>query len=63
LRSHLGQLAVRLGQPHGSDFRKPSGVYMKMMNFRRFDPSFTACGKIGLTKGNKAEPVVWSEFA
>ena len=36
---------------------------MKMMNFRRFDPQYTADGKVGLTRGNKLEAVVWKEFA
>jgi predicted HNH restriction endonuclease len=35
---------------------------MKMMNFRRFDPQFTADGHVGLTRGNKDEAIVWSEF-
>jgi len=32
---------------------------MKLMNFRRFDPEYTAAGKVGLTRGNKDEEVVW----
>lgn len=49
---------------HGSgDFRNPNGVYMKMMNFRRFDPAYTGRGHVGLTRGNKDEEVVWNEFA
>src|SRR5687768_8542981 len=36
---------------------------MKMMNFRRFDPAFTSSGKVGLTRGNKDEELVWKEFA
>jgi predicted HNH restriction endonuclease len=44
-------------------FRNVNGVYMKMMNFRRFDPEYTASGKVGLTRGNKLEEVVWDEFS
>jgi len=44
-------------------FRNPNGVYMKLMNFRRFDPAYQAQGKTGLTRGNKLEQVVWDEFA
>jgi 5-methylcytosine-specific restriction enzyme A len=41
-------------------FRNPSGVYMKLMNFRRFDPSYTG---VGLAHGSKDEEVVWNLFA
>lgn len=44
-------------------FRNENGVYMKLMNFRRFDPEFTSEGKIGLTRGNKQEGKVWFDFA
>jgi 5-methylcytosine-specific restriction protein A len=46
-----------------SDFRNPNGVYMKLMNFRRFDPTYQSQGKSGLVRGNKLEEVVWREFA
>ena len=46
-----------------SDFRNPNGVYMKLMNFRRFDPLYQAQGKSGLVRGNKLEEVVWGDFA
>jgi hypothetical protein len=36
-----------------------NGIYMKMMNFRRFDPAFTSAGKVDLTRGNKDEEEVW----
>jgi predicted HNH restriction endonuclease len=36
---------------------------MKLMNFRRFDPDYTADGKVGLTRGNKDEELVWDEFS
>lgn len=45
------------------DFRNPNGVYMKLMNFRRFDPVYRAQGKSGLVRGNKLEEVVWRDFA
>jgi len=41
-------------------FRNPSGVYMKLMNFRRFDPAYTG---VGLAHGNKDEQVVWNLYA
>lgn len=36
---------------------------MKLMNFRRLDPEYTAGGKTGLSRGAKAEEEVWAEFA
>lgn len=44
-------------------FRNANGVYMKLMNFRRFDPEYTGTGKKGLTAGNKDDGVVWHQFA
>ena len=44
-------------------YRNPNGAYMKLMNFRRFDPEFTKEGKVGLTRGGKDEEYVWAEFA
>lgn len=46
-----------------ASFRNPNGVYMKLMNFRRFDPSYTVDGKKGLQRGAKGEESVWLEFA
>lgn len=63
LSRFLNQLGDILGTSIGGLYRNPNGVYMKMMNFRRFDSEFTAEGKVGLTKGNKDEEVVWNEFS
>jgi 5-methylcytosine-specific restriction protein A len=46
-----------------ADFRNPNGVYMKVMNFRRFDPFYLAQGKKGLERGGKLEADVWNDFA
>jgi 5-methylcytosine-specific restriction enzyme A len=46
-----------------SNFRNANGVYMKVMNFRRFDPAYIAEGKKGLQRGNKLEADVWSDFS
>jgi 5-methylcytosine-specific restriction enzyme A len=54
---------IAAGGSQGTDFRNPNGVYMKLMNFRRFDPAYRAQGKTGLTRGNKLEEAVWNEFA
>ncbi len=45
------------------DFRNPNGVYMKVMNFRRFDPVYITQGKKGLQRGGKLEQEVWDHFA
>lgn len=60
LLQHLGD---RKGIERGETYRNANGVYMKMMNFRRFDPAFHAVGKVGLSQGNKLEEQVWITFA
>jgi predicted HNH restriction endonuclease len=59
----LNRLGRILGLAENVDYRNANGVYMKMMNFRRFDPEFTSDGKVGLTRGNKDEAVVWSLYS
>jgi predicted HNH restriction endonuclease len=63
LSAVLNKLGQALGHRDYAKFRNANGVYMKMMNFRRFDPAYTVTGKVGLTRGNKDEEVVWEEFA
>jgi len=63
LSAVLNRLGQALGTARGDAFRNANGVYMKMMNFRRFDPQFTNDGRVGLTRGNKDEAVVWEEFS
>ena len=41
-------------------FRNANGFYMKLMNFRRFDPVFTGVGKVELSRGGKAEEEVFA---
>ena len=41
-------------------FRNPSGVYMKLMNFRGIDPAYKG---VGLAYGSKDEQVVWDLYA
>jgi 5-methylcytosine-specific restriction protein A len=47
----------------GKTYRNAAGVYMKMMNYRAIDPLYTITGKLGLTRGNKDEQVVWDLYA
>ncbi len=63
LSEFLNRMSVALGQSVTETFRNANGVYMKLMNFRRFDPDYTNDGKVGLTRGNKDEEVVWAEFS
>lgn len=63
LSAFLGRMGRGLGLTDAETFRNANGVYMKMMNFRRFDPEYTADGRVGLVRGNKEEEVVWNEFS
>lgn len=63
LSEFLNKMGLALGRSNTEIFRNANGVYMKLMNFRRFDPDYTGDGKVGLTRGNKDEEVVWSEFS
>ena len=55
----LRQYHRQKGNPIHEKLRNGDGIYMKMMNFRRFDPT-TGCK--GLPKGNKLEEAIWNEF-
>ena len=56
----LNALPIHPHRPDAARFRNPSGVYRKLCNFLRFDPTYK--GK-GLTHGNRLEEVVWKTFA
>jgi 5-methylcytosine-specific restriction protein A len=62
LSKELNQLCARIGSRGSSSFRNPDGVYLKMMNFRSYDPDYTSQGKVGMRHGNKLDSVVWNEF-
>jgi 5-methylcytosine-specific restriction enzyme A len=59
----LNRLHRAGGEEGRPDLRNPAGCYMKLQNFRRFDPDYTAEGKKGLKAGNKEEGPVWDTFA
>jgi len=63
LSEKLRRLAKLRGISGGETFRNPAGVSMKMMNFRRVDPSYTAGGRVGLDRGSNLEVEVWNQFA
>jgi 5-methylcytosine-specific restriction enzyme A len=58
----LNQLGASIAN-RTSKFRNANGVYMKVMNFRRFDPVYVQQGKKGLQRGGKLEEEVWNDFA
>ncbi len=65
----LSKLLLRLAPklfpdfPLSDTFRNENGVYMKLMNFRRLDPQYTAANKTGLARGSKGDESVWNEFS
>ncbi|WP_210408498.1 HNH endonuclease [Caulobacter sp. FWC26] len=63
LSALLNRLSAKIHPVGSATFRNQNGTYMKLGNFRRLDPRFTALGKKGLSRGNKDEEVVWEEFA
>jgi hypothetical protein len=62
LSKELNQLRARIGRRGSASFRNAAGVYLKMMNFRSYDPEYTSQGKVGMRHGNKLDSVVWNEF-
>ncbi len=55
----LRQMATEVGL---TTYRNPSGVIMKMMNFRSVDPVFTNKGGKGLGGASKLDKAIWLEF-
>lgn len=62
LSSVLNDLQRALGTVGQATLRNTNGIYMKLMNFRRFDPVYTTDGKSGLKRGNRLEGELWAEF-
>ena len=58
----LSKFLNHMSPQGGKNFRNPNGVYMKLMNFRRFDPVYASQGKVGLQRGGKGEEEVWNYF-
>jgi 5-methylcytosine-specific restriction protein A len=61
----VNQLGAKLfrSDSRSATFRNENGVYMKLMNFSRFDPEYTVGGRRGLVRGAKLEEEVWKEFS
>lgn len=60
LSDFLNRLQSKVGGEVSDKFRNTNGVYMKLMNFRRFDPSYEGRG---LERGGKDEEVVWNLYS
>ncbi|TCI03059.1 HNH endonuclease [Corallincola luteus] len=60
LSETLNSLPIHPGASRVDKFRNANGVYMKMCNFLRFDPSYSGSGLKG---GGKLEEEIWDEFA
>lgn len=60
LSDFLNRLQPKLGGDRPDKFRNRNAVYMKLMNFRRFDPEYEGTG---LQRGNKDEREVWNLYS
>lgn len=64
--SNLSKLLIKLGhqlgRTIGDKYRNPNGVYMKLQNFKRCDPTYANAGKTGLSHGGSHEETIWQEF-
>lgn len=60
LSALLNALPIHADRPDQAVFRNPNGVYMKLCNYLRLDPSYSGSG---LSRGGKAEEAIWAEFA
>jgi len=56
----LNSISQHVEKPDEVRFRNPNGVYMKLCNFLKFDPSYS--GK-GLSQGGKMDEEIWHEFS
>jgi 5-methylcytosine-specific restriction protein A len=55
----LNSLPIHATSDLRQNFRNPTGVYMKLCNFLRLDPSYKG---EGLKAGSKLDSEVWNEF-
>jgi 5-methylcytosine-specific restriction protein A len=60
LSALLNRLREHVGGRGDEKFRNPNGVYMKLMNFRRFDPDYEGSD---LQRGGKEDEVIWNLYA
>lgn len=55
----LNALPIHTDRPDVARFRNSNGVYMKLCNFLRFDPTYKGTG---LRAGGILEEQIWKEF-
>ena len=55
----LKRLRAKLGGATSGTYRNANSVYMKLMNFRRFDGNYESKG---LQRGNRDEEIVWKRY-
>jgi 5-methylcytosine-specific restriction protein A len=60
LSNLLNALPIHQGEPANEKFRNSAGVYMKLCNFLRLDPTYDGTG---LDAGSKLDEEIWNEFA
>ena len=60
LTAKISRVAKALGLSGSDTLRNANGVSMKLLNFRAHDPNHHTRG---LSRGNKLEEVIWSEYA
>lgn len=58
----LNEMGIQLGVERTERYRNPDGIYMKLMNFRRFDPDFIGTGRTGLSRGASLEEDVFKLY-
>lgn len=56
----LNRLPIHPRTHRQEGFRNPNGVYMKLCNFLRLDPTYTGTG---LGAGSRLDEVVWNQYA
>ncbi|MEC0183116.1 HNH endonuclease [Paenibacillus peoriae] len=59
LSEQLNELSANIQKVDTQKFRNPNGVYMKLCNFLRYDPTYKG---VGLKQGSKLEKVVWDTY-
>ncbi len=62
LSKEISKLGKLIHAHADETFRNANGVYMKAMNFRRFDPNFRETGRAGLSRGGHGDELVWRDF-
>ena len=63
LSAEISAVARLLGITGTETLRNANGVSMKLLNFRAHDPTYQAKGQTGLSRGNRLEGELWTEFA